>query len=472
MGVLNLLYLYFFVALNWSIINGDDSTITPPSILQPNARTLSCSEGFSDGKLNLTCSGFTRIPTPNETNTNNEDILILDMSGKNHMQIIKIAEFHNAKFINVNKLKMDNCNIRTIESRAFLDLESLVEVHLQNNRIETLNMEMFENNDKLQILLLSGNQIHQFLGTQFPKLPLLKKIDLKNGRITVIPAHAFANLDSLQELNLMDNKISRLNWNIFPNTKKLTHIYLANNNWACDCHMRFLQAYLKEMGSGDIASIVICKEPERFADKPLSTISKEELICPPQITALTLIGSDNPTPQDGDLIVYAESGKYIALDCAVDGYPEPEIIWTKDNLPINETGRKIQDSNTGRGMRPEFQHTFAKHFAIFNTSKDDIGSYECTTYHKGSSAYRVVQNVFLNLTNIQDEVGEIIVDGGGGRTWLWILLALLILLIIALCIVGILIWRKKENQRQLKYRSEMLNKFKVRVILTEMQLKI
>lgn len=488
----SVLFCFYIFILNRSLTVGD----TLPAAAQP--RTFSCMRKFSDGHIILSCEGHTRIPTANDDSKFDHEsgpITVLDMSNKgNHLQTVKSDEFKNADLLNLKAIKLQNCQIRTVERGAFRDLDAVVEIDLRNNNIDTWNLETFEVNNNLQHLFLSGNKIHQFMGSQFTELPSLKKIDFSDCKIGKVPVTAFKKLTRLQDLDLRSNRLRRLDWNTFENLNSLTHIYLDSNEWHCDCHTRFLQAYLSDRKI-NIGNSVVCTGPEKFANMKLSAIPQESLTCHPQITGIASFGAaeiltqgDNAELTSGDLTIYYEAGRDIGLQCAVDAFPEPNIIWMRNGRPITNdygrlhTGENSENSNendvekdfhykimdvtakTSDVTRTEFQYQFTKLLTIYNISRHQA-DYECIANNiEGQDD----KKVYFNFTNVpQEEVNGdvIIVTKAGSRTWLWILIAVLILLFIALVTVCILIWRKRDNQRQIKYRQEMLDKFKVRSYL-------
>ncbi len=63
------------------------------------------------------------------------------------------------QFTWIEKLELENNQIKIIEEQAFQHLQNLVEIYLSNNEIQTLSGNLFEKNRKLGKIVLQSNKI-------------------------------------------------------------------------------------------------------------------------------------------------------------------------------------------------------------------------------------------------------------------------------------------------------------------------
>jgi netrin-G1 ligand len=474
----------FLVTYFLTTIQSEDVALPeePPPANPPDPKILSsCTSKLSNSRYTLTCSGYLSVPTNDpifkEINPAQVGTLVLT---KNHLQTVKPSEFTFASFDNLIEIDLSRNQINDIKRGAFGGLSLLWKIDLSFNKINTLDMEAFESINKLQYLNLQGNPIHKFEGSSFPLLPSLKSLDLRDCSINFIPTNAFRNLKDLEQLYLGGNRIERLDWNLFTSNTVLHHLQLKNNPWNCDCHVKFLMNFFKNImvvnaiKSDDIT----CSQPQRLNGTLWNAVPLDSLICPPLVKPLkTILSHPAHDDQVGNDKVYMSYGKDVAFECIIEADPAPEVFWLKDGTDLKfASGEGALGSSRDLKSSPahfemldvdmklrenykQFNYEYRKLLRIYNTQLEDIGLYSCQAR---SPVGEHASKIFLNFSSIPDGTTTISpVNAGGGTLliWLLVLLGILILLCFIMCIFYL--WRRRDDKRQKKLREQMLEKFKV-----------
>ncbi|XP_067829222.1 podocan-like [Heptranchias perlo] len=104
-------------------------------------------------------------------------------------------------------------------------------VYLHNNNLTNAGLPkaMFSGSDKVNILILSNNNL-TCVPENLP--PLLMQLNLQNNRISKIPKGAFSNLKQLRELYLQCNNLSNagIDSQTFSKMKGMEYLDLSSNN--------------------------------------------------------------------------------------------------------------------------------------------------------------------------------------------------------------------------------------------------
>ncbi|PAV64446.1 hypothetical protein WR25_07033 [Diploscapter pachys] len=126
----------------------------------------------------------------------------------------------------------------------------------------------------------------------------------------------------------------------------------------------------------------------------------------------TKVSEDQKKIVIGDKVKFAEGEKAILL-CPIIGYPEPDIMWWKDDIPIDETDAiKIHK----------------KHLTIANFSEEHVGKYRCTGTNDFSLHVDGPAHTF-EASYVQEAVI------GGALGWILPLIIILIILLLVLIII-------------------------------------
>jgi len=158
----------------------------------------------------------------------NKNLRKLNISG------ISSKSLNNQSFygLNLTELDLQSCQIMDLTEKLFNSLLNLTRLDLSNNEIMSLPDGVFHNLTNLKYLNLSHIQISELPNNVFDSLINLENSHLGGNKLTNIPKGLFDNLISLTFLNLHSNKIEfqeDSDPNIFKGLKKLTNLYLDNN---------------------------------------------------------------------------------------------------------------------------------------------------------------------------------------------------------------------------------------------------
>uniref|UniRef100_A0A2M3ZDX3 Putative leucine-rich repeat protein n=1 Tax=Anopheles braziliensis TaxID=58242 RepID=A0A2M3ZDX3_9DIPT len=148
-------------------------------------------------------------------------------------------------------LKLSNNELT--DAAVLCKFKALKELHLENNRLSTLDMACFSQMSQLQKLLLAGNRLNHLATTNSTlELPSLTTLDLRNNTLTVLDVSSWA-FESLTTLQLAFNNLTHVTGDMLRFVD-LEEVSLANNNWHCeplDALLTALQTNFAKIVDGD-----------------------------------------------------------------------------------------------------------------------------------------------------------------------------------------------------------------------------
>ncbi|KAJ4920987.1 hypothetical protein JOQ06_024456, partial [Pogonophryne albipinna] len=119
-------------------------------------------------------------------------------------------------------LTLSRNTISQIRSYAFADLQDLHALHLDANRLTTLDDSHFQGLVNLRHLILANNQLHSISEGAFQDFSeTLEDLDLSYNNLVDIPWDTIALLVSVNTLSLDHNLIESVPEGIFSNLHKL-----------------------------------------------------------------------------------------------------------------------------------------------------------------------------------------------------------------------------------------------------------
>lgn len=216
----------------------------------------------------------------------------------------------------LENLDMRKCSIDSLPEGVFQHLTNLKHLDLSENGIFKLDAtstpNVFEGMTILQTLLLSDTRMVDLeKSISFRDLPGLKFLDVSNNSIARIPNDVFLHNPNLEHLDLGKNIISDwspskislkrlqrldLSLNRFRTFgsdaiqvfKRLRHLDISRNPFACTCTLRPFLAWL---GSTNVTlenlaydELHSCSEPHELAGRPIRRIdSLLQRVCKPTI---------------------------------------------------------------------------------------------------------------------------------------------------------------------------------------------
>jgi Leucine-rich repeat (LRR) protein len=126
-------------------------------------------------------------------------------------------------------LYLDNNYIEDINVDSFENMPKLKQLHLHSNYIKLVENEMFLDKAELEILYLYQNNIETIETIPFNTLYSLKKLHLFSNKITQIKIGNFIHLVKLEELKLDKNEIGTFEINTFTGLENLKVLDMSAN---------------------------------------------------------------------------------------------------------------------------------------------------------------------------------------------------------------------------------------------------
>lgn len=129
---------------------------------------------------------------------------------------------------NLSYLNLANNEWKSIDQNIFQRARnSLIQIDLSGNNLNTFNVNLFNGLDKLQYLYLGYNQINVFDRNSFRSLASLREIYLNMNKLLAIDAYWFVGLTNLQLIDMSGNPVALY----FPTT--LDDLCIATLNPSC-----------------------------------------------------------------------------------------------------------------------------------------------------------------------------------------------------------------------------------------------
>jgi Leucine-rich repeat (LRR) protein len=186
-------------------------------------------ELYLDGNL------MQEIPSQALLSTNLKSLQVLSLA-QNRIKVINqdsFGSFMNGQGLStLAKLDLSYNGLKSINSNAFIYLnKSLETLKMQNNEVNSFNLEFIRNLAALREFNLAFNVITHLPGSTFAMSSLLEVLELQGNSLTFsdqVP-QAFHGLNNLQRLNLARNGIRNLPSNIFRSVYRLQSLSLDKN---------------------------------------------------------------------------------------------------------------------------------------------------------------------------------------------------------------------------------------------------
>ncbi|KAL7028233.1 hypothetical protein ACKWTF_005771 [Chironomus riparius] len=147
-----------------------------------------------------------------------ESLEVLEFNGNN---IKSINSYAFKGLDKLHTLKMDKCNLRTIEPELLLPLFYLDHIHITGNKIEELPNGLFDELEYLKTMNLSNNELTSFSSSFLKRKNHLEIIDLSENNIETLDRMFLENWPNNAALNIesnicIDKKFGHLGTNDLP----------------------------------------------------------------------------------------------------------------------------------------------------------------------------------------------------------------------------------------------------------------
>jgi len=189
----------------------------------------------------------------------------------------RVAKIHFTNF-NVKSLSMKNLGLTSIDQDTFTKENFGSEFHtldLSNNNLKRLDKKTLENLSGLNKLFLANNRL-SLSENNFENNQKLEVIDLSNNQLQYLTSHVFDNLNRVERVNLNNNDLRSVDACIFANihrnklTRKNTVINLNNNPIECDCALFYLNRFKNYQLN------LTCSEPPFYQGRAFDDLFREE----------------------------------------------------------------------------------------------------------------------------------------------------------------------------------------------------
>uniref|UniRef100_A0AC34GPY6 Ig-like domain-containing protein n=1 Tax=Panagrolaimus sp. ES5 TaxID=591445 RepID=A0AC34GPY6_9BILA len=140
------------------------------------------------------------------------------------LEISKQATFRNLIYLNVK-----NNSLKLLSHDAFSFFPNLEEIHLQFNKIFSVDWEAFRL-IKLRFLYLQNNYLPIISEHMLRFTPNLEVLDLSHNQLTFVQSSSFYTAQRLSSINLNNNRIQQFKYDSFMTLDQIRWLDLSFNN--------------------------------------------------------------------------------------------------------------------------------------------------------------------------------------------------------------------------------------------------
>lgn len=353
-----------------------------------------CKCKWVSGRKAAECTNSSQTSVPS---TFSSEIQVLDLSGTSLQQLHE-DEFQKVNLVNLHKLFLRDCAIRTVHKDAFRGLFILIELDLSGNDIRSLHPSVFRDNWRLRVLSLSRNPIEKLEDGLFSNLTFFQSVDLSGCRLSHIGRKTFINTPILKTLILDGNNLTTMKVLTLDHLRMLAGLVLHSNPWVCDCHLKEFRDWIVTRGL--YAKPTACAEPPFLNGRHWIDLNSDDLACKPQIV-FPVVGTT----------VEVEGGN-VTLMCQVQGNPMPDVHWVFNSRIIGNYSRRTYGDQR-YVVTESTEKTRWVNLTVTNVRNQDRGDYTCVAKSGGGVDER---NVSL-LVNYQGANGAAGSTGAVAGQW-------------------------------------------------------
>ncbi|XP_072401448.1 uncharacterized protein kek3 isoform X1 [Diabrotica undecimpunctata] len=401
-----------------------------------------CECKWKSGKESVIClnANFSSVPPEIDVGTQ-----ILDLTG-NNLTSVKHEQFKKAGLVNLQKIFLANCRLKTLERYSFKYLINLVELDLSNNLLNNVPSHTFDSITELRELKLSGNPIQKIFNDAFVHLSQLIRLEISECRLTLIESRAFSGLEkSLESLKLDNNRLTEVLPESFTSLQNLHGLELDANPWNCSCFLRPLRAWMLKQNV-PFGVPPVCHSPKRLYMKSWDKLDLDDYACVPEIFAY-------------NSKAYGIEGKNITMTCRITGVPEPSVRWLMKNKVIaNISGTSFAGS---KKLYLVHLTNNSSELTIFSADLQDAGTYICAAENK---AGRAEASVTLLVSKKQAGTGF-------SHKILIVVIVTGLVFVLGSCLISLCIYAVKKKQ-VIKWRTRRKNRREDNYEKIEMNFKV
>lgn len=188
----------------------------------------------------------------------------------NNNRLNKLTSNSLADLTELKTLELSNNSLSTFSKGVFHGLRQLQALNISINPIMNLNKDVFSSLLNLKVLSMGYNNltkippelyVHNYkletLNLDSTKMEILHDHDLKgliglqtlqlshNKKLRKIEHRTFIYTPKLRYMNISGNSLAYLPYSL-ENLTEIEKLDMADNQWACDCRMRWFSSWAKE----------------------------------------------------------------------------------------------------------------------------------------------------------------------------------------------------------------------------------
>ncbi|XP_045480186.1 uncharacterized protein LOC123684784 [Harmonia axyridis] len=395
-----------------------------------------CECKWKSGKETVIClnANLSHVPLHLDSGTQ-----VIDLTG-NIFPVLKSEEFSRAGLLNLQKIFLSRCRLKTLQRYVFKNLKNLVELDLSVNFLSSIPTHTFDSIYELRELKLNDNPIRILMDEAFANVPQLVRLELNDCKIADVEPRAFVGLErSLEWLKLDGNELTGIEATSLTRLENLHGLELASNPWNCSCALRPLRDWMLRTNV-PFGVPPLCHSPNRLNGKSWEKLDLDEFACVPEIAP-------------GDTITHGVEGRNVTMTCRIAGIPEPNVRWSlRNKLIANLSGTP---NTNGRKLYVMQVQNDSSDLTIFSADLQDAGVYVCSAENK---AGKVEASVTLAVSRKPH-------DQSISVKVLLVSILIGILLVVVLCFISLCLcskrktkkWRTRECSMEENYEKIELN---------------
>lgn len=396
-----------------------------------------CACKWKNGKQTAECGNRNLAEIPDGMDPETQ---VLEFSG-NKLNKLSKELFLKKQLINLQRLYISSCRIKSVHRDTFKGLTNLVELDLSDNLLESIPSGAFMNCPSLMKLTLNLNPINSLKKFAFNHLSYLNTLELSNCQISDVEEGAFQGLHSLEWLHLDGNRLRTIRGrHTLPETVK--GLELQKNAWECDCHIQDLSAWLRDF-SVPLSEEPACQAPPRLAGRSIKSIPAAELACLPDIS---------PT----SFYLELGEGKNVSLSCHVRAVPEATVSWWFQGQMLQNNTMVAPGVHLIYFLEEGTENKRSELF-IYNANADDNGTFICNADNAAGTSQ---SNFTIKIILKEDPI--VIIVSFPLEYFLFAVIGICVVGILVLIVITVLIvkcHRKNRRQQKREHTKEVAMQF-------------